>query len=80
MEKKESFKWINPPPFAKISSKERSPACQPVPALALSEWSKVHSADDVKAWHQKWTPWFSAETIEGLIKYAYPAQLNSKTI
>ena len=65
------------PAFSKIS-RAKIAAAGGVPAAAMAEWGCVHSADDARKWHTKWTPWFTAEQIEGIVKYAYEDQLIPK--
>ena len=40
---------------------------------SLLEWRLVTSAADCIKWHLKWTPWFSPQMIEALVKYGYNA-------
>lgn len=65
------------PAFSKIKS-AKCKAAGKVPEQGVLEWKTVHTADDVRKWHAKWTPWFTADQIEGFIKYAYPSQLIDK--
>lgn len=58
------------PPEGKIT--HLSAAAKALPLIASEEWKFVHSAEDAKKWHLKWTPWFTPDMIDGLIKYAYP--------
>lgn len=58
-------------PFAKMKT-------GPKPYMHMSEqslieWKLVHTADDCIKWHLKWTPWFSPQMIEALVKYGYNA-------
>lgn len=65
------------PAFSKIKQ-AHCQASGRIPDLAQAEWKSVHTADDARKWHIKWTPWFNLDQIEGFIKYAYPEQINNK--
>ena len=59
---------LEAPQFARI--KKVGP-CNDVPDKAQLEWDLVKSAEDAKKWHAKWTPWFTKDMIEGIVKYGY---------
>ena len=63
----------NAHPFSKItkSSQAASPPCR----TAREEWQLVHTYEDALKWHLKWTPWFTKDMIEGMLKYAYPCEI-----
>lgn len=61
------------PAFSGIS--KLSAAANPPPRTAREEWECVHSYEDALKWHLKWTPWFTKSMIEGILKYAYPAEI-----
>lgn len=60
-------------PFSRISKTSSASECPP--RSAREEWSTVHSYEDALKWHIKWTPWFTKDMIEGILKYAYPAEI-----
>lgn len=60
-------------PFANIG--KVSAAANPPPRTAREEWECVHSYEDAMKWHLKWTPWFTKDMIEGILKYAYPSEI-----
>ena len=68
---KEDTKEI--PPFAKIT--KTSQAANPPSRTAREEWTLVHTYEEALKWHLKWTPWFTKDMIEGILKYAYPAEI-----
>lgn len=60
-------------PFANIS--KISKAANPPPRVAREEWEYVHTYEDAMKWHLKWTPWFTKDMLEGILKYAYPSEM-----
>lgn len=60
-------------PFTRIT--KSSLAGSPPTRAAREEWSLVHSYEDALKWHIKWTPWFTKDMIEGMLKYAYPSEI-----
>jgi hypothetical protein len=42
---------------------------------AQVEWDYAASDSDKVKWHLKWTPWFSPQMIEGIVKYGYKNRL-----
>ena len=55
-------------PFSRI--KKTGPTTA-IPEKAAAEWSLVKTADDAKKWHLQWTPWFTPEMIDGIVKFGY---------
>lgn len=60
-------------PFSKIT--RVSLAANAPTRNAREEWSLVHSYEEALKWHIKWTPWFTKDMIEGMLKYAYPSEI-----
>lgn len=60
-------------PFSRISKTSSASECPP--RTAREEWSTVHTYEDALKWHIKWTPWFTKDMIEGILKYAYPTEI-----
>lgn len=61
------------PPTANIG--KLSAAANTVPRTAREEWETVHTYEEAMKWHLKWTPWFTKDMIEGILKYAYPTEI-----
>ena len=58
-------------PFSKMKTGPK-PYMQ-MSEVSLLEWQMVKTADECIKWHLKWTPWFSPQMIEALVKYGYNA-------
>ena len=58
-------------PFAKMKIGPKP--YMSMPEQSMIEWKLVKSSDDCIKWHLKWTPWFSPQMIEALVKYGYNA-------